>query len=151
MCIFGDKSQILEQIVVPKSEALTGYRNWRVNSRDPRALLSESREYEWLVEPTATNPTEDNEEGYYNYYNYNYNYNYYILGKSSIWGRVIVYKDGYRSEFSAPSELVILDDIWFENPKKLLKADEFAEHFNSVIAELAKKYGAKVTKSSEFK
>jgi hypothetical protein len=90
----------------------------------------------------------------YNHNNYSYNYdynnhNYYnICLKIKLFGKVFSYKEGYRSEFAIPYELVILDkdSEWFKNSKTI----KFANHFNNYIEILAKEYNCKIIEYKKF-
>jgi hypothetical protein len=105
----------------------------------------------------------NNNYNYYNNYNNNYNYNYYynnynnnyysyynnyyICGKTLLYGKVFHYKEGYRSSICIPTHLIILSDKeWFTDKY----AVKFANHFNSIVTNLAKEYNCKVIEYIEY-
>lgn len=115
MCIFGNKSNIVDIVILDEHESIRGFRNWKV-IRDPLdkkdKLQSLNFPYIWQPRGIASgNPTEDNFEGIYNFnYNYNSNDNYhprydydyieYYYGTTRNWGKIIEYADGFRAQFS---------------------------------------------------
>jgi hypothetical protein len=94
------------------------------------------------------NYNNNNYNHYNNYYNhYNNYYNLFVLIK--IHGQIFEYKEGYRSQFAKPYQLVILhkDSKWFTDSNTI----KFATHFNSTIESLAKEYDCEVIEWGKVK
>jgi len=84
----------------------------------------------------------------YNYYNYNNNYNYYYIQVKTLHhGKIFEYSEGYRSEYCKITHLVILDkdSKWFSDKNTI----KFANHFNSLVENLAKEYNCEVMEFSK--
>ena len=78
MCL----SDFIEYKHINEFEAVTGYRNWRVEISNPKELFSECQPYKWFEKNQlfeGPHEVKDKNSGIYSYNNnhYNYNYNYY--------------------------------------------------------------------------
>lgn len=158
MCQFGTSDKIIKELELSEAEALIGWRdNIITNSfNDKKEKFLRSLHHNFIYPKNniqIANPTKENSEGYYTYYNYNYynnnyNYNYNnIQIKCKIHGRVFEYKDGYRSSLILPIAFVTLDkdSKWFDNKRTL----KFANHFNTTIENLAKEYNCETIEFSK--
>ena len=156
MCvsILGD---FKEELFLTKEEALIGFRNWNTRISGDKLLRAVSFDdftFPFNIEAVG-NPKLKNSQGIYsyNYYNYNYNnynyYNYSIAGKCKLWGRIIEYSKGYRSEFAYPEALVVIDrdSEYFRNEKTKV----FANHFNTLIEGIARAYNCRIIEFKNYK
>jgi len=150
MCQFGDSSKILEELIIPENEALIG---WRINklinpfNNNEKFLSAINNDYIYPKNELAngTGLERGNSLGIYNY-NYNHN-NYYCLQVKTLHhGKVFKYAKGYRSEFCKVTHFLILDrdSKWFTDAKTI----KFANHFNSLLENLAKEYNCDVIEYS---
>ena len=150
---------------IPESEALTGYRGWRIMILDPSNLISETQDYVWKSKLTSHKVT-DRDSGIYsynNYNNYNYNniyyniynkynniyknynynnniynnYNYNNYGIILQWGRVAIHKMGYRSEFAKIQILFTIRESDAVGPQEF---HDWIKKFNRIVKKLALKY-----------
>ena len=157
MCQFGDESKIIEELDIPATNPLVGYRKWLITNSfnsEEKHIKSLKNEYLWPKNKLAIgSPLRNNSEGIYNYYNndyyynyyyYNNNYCYYIYGVCYLHGKTYKYINGYRSQFGYPKALVTLRSE--DN-----KTKQFVEHFNSIVKNIAKEYNCETVNYSELK
>ena len=179
MCQFGDKSKIISEKILPREEALVGYRNWYIinsfNDKE-KSLKSINMEFLWpKKEEIKGNPTEDNSEGIYNYsnyyysnyyyYNYNNNYyynNYYYYYNYNynnnnnyyyICGKTLLYGKVFSYKEGYRSSLCVPTHLVILSDKRWFedkKSTSFAKHFNEIVSNLAKEYDCEVIGYNEF-
>ncbi len=167
MCQFGTSDNIIKEYTLEEANSIIGYRNniiFNSFNNGEKMLKSTNIDYSWPKKLLAEGkPLRENSEGIYSYYNnnyYNYNYNNYnynnnynnyynILLLIKIHGLIFEYKEGYRSQFAKPHQLVILDkdSSWFTDEETI----KFANHFNSTLENLAKEYDCETIEWSKIK
>ena len=135
--------------IIPKENAITGYRVWRNLISPSIALLSENQNYQWKGKLEGPHEVKDTDSGIYAYNYYNncncYNYYNYILGIIKQYGKVAIHKTGYRSEYAKIDTLFSIRES--DAPKELLS---WIKTFNELVTQIAEKYEVKVISYQDY-
>ena len=152
---------------ITKANAITGYRNWRLQIKDS-TLMSTNQDFIWIPGKIGRHLVKQENSGvysynynyyynnnnnnnyynnYYNNYNYYYNYNYYIGGIVKQYGKAAIHKSGYRSEYAIIDTLFTIRRLDAQGPKEFL---DWIDKFNNQIEEVAEKFKSKTTHYQDF-
>lgn len=132
---------------IKKENAVTGYRMWILDIKNPSFLKSINTEYFWK-NPIGRHKVTEKDSGLYSYNNnYYHNNNYYILGIIKQYGKVAIHKTGYRSERAYIDTLFTINKTKAQGPKEFLN---WIDKFNALIEEKAKYYKCKTIPYQDF-